>query len=103
MINNLGIVFGIIAVLMLHIKTYLYYKLKNPNKSIFIAYVRGEIIYYFMMALLPIKIKNYAGNSYVNKLNYLTYLFYFFALLSFGLGYVGYLFQISYLGFKLLI
>lgn len=90
MINNLGIVFGIIAVLILHVKTYLYYKLKNPNKSIFMAYVRGEIIYYFMLALLPLKIKNYAENSYAKRLNYITYLFYFFTLLSFGLGFIGY-------------
>jgi|GEM_PF-2891577 len=97
MYNNIGVTIGIIAMLVFHIKLFLYYKLKNPQGSIFIAYVKGNIFSYIILSFFPISLKKYTNFSEVKRLNYLTYLFYILIFISFSFGYIGLIKDIKYI------
>ena len=77
MLLDSAIFFGIIAIVVLHIKTFLYYKIKNPNKSIFYGYITGLMWVYFVISLFPLSSLG-KQKAYYQKLNNLTFIFYFF-------------------------
>lgn len=74
--------FGVIAVITLHLKTFFYFKIKNPNKTILEGYLTGLIGIYFVKSLFPLSAMN-KQKSYYKKLNRLTFAFYFFLALFF--------------------
>jgi hypothetical protein len=79
---NFAIGFGVIAVAILHIKTFLYFKIKNPNKTILYGYLTGLIGVYFSLSLLPLSSIS-KQQPYYKKLNKLTFAFYFFSVIFF--------------------
>ena len=85
MLYFLSCLFGILAVAILHAKTWIYFKIKNPNKSILYGYLSGLIGFYFILSLFPLRTNN-RYKPYFKKMRNLTYLFYFLLLLSFILG-----------------
>ncbi|HEX7457769.1 MAG TPA: hypothetical protein VF301_04970, partial [Ginsengibacter sp.] len=68
MLLNFAIMFGVIAVIILHVKAFLYYRIKNPNKSILYGYITGLIGIYFILSLLPLSSSN-KQKGYYKKLN----------------------------------
>ncbi len=82
MLLNFAIMFGFIAVIILHVKTFLYYRIKYPNKSILYGYLTGLIGIYFILSLLPLSFSS-KQKGYYRKLNYLTFLFYLFTGICF--------------------
>lgn len=77
--------FAFLAVIVLHVKTWIYFKIKNPNKSILFGYITGLIGIYFMLSLFPLA-KSSKAKNYYKKMTKLTYIFYSLILLSFLLG-----------------
>ena len=82
MILDFAIMFGVIAVITLHLKTFLYFKIKNPNKTILNGYLTGLIGIYFAISLFPLSAVS-KQKPYYKKLNRLTFAFYFFSALCF--------------------
>lgn len=82
MLLNFAIMFGFIAVIILHVKTFLYYRIKYPDKSILYGYLTGLIGIYFILSLLPLSFSG-KQKDYYRKLNYLTFLFYLFTGICF--------------------
>lgn len=77
--------FAFSAVIVLHIKTWIYYKIKNPNRSIFFGYITGLIGIYFIMSLVPLS-RNSKNKPYYKRMTNLLFLFYSLLCLSFIIG-----------------
>lgn len=85
---TIGIVLGIISVLILHYKAFIYYKIKNPGKTVFWGYLSGLIGFYLVLSLLPLAISS-KNREYYKKLNFLTYSFYLMFSLSMLFGFLS--------------
>jgi hypothetical protein len=66
---------AILSVIILHAKAWIYFKIKNPNKSILYGYLSGLIGVYFMLSLFPLA-PGSKNESYYKKMKNLTFLFY---------------------------
>ena len=88
--NDLGILTGILAIIIFHLKLFSYYRFKKPNGSIFLAYLKGEIILYITLSFFPVSLKkNKDFKEKIKRINNLTYLFYTLIVIAFSLGLVA--------------
>ena len=77
-LNGLAVFFGLIAIILLQLKIYMYFKLKNPDKNFLLAYVTGRVIPFIFMALFPVSTNNYPPEvkRKIETINWVTYFFY---------------------------
>lgn len=74
-------------VVVLHAKTWIYFKIKNPDKTIMYGYLTGLIGVYFMLSLFPLNSSS-RNKDYYKKLRNLTFILYALLLLFVMLGYL---------------
>jgi hypothetical protein len=83
MLLYLAIFFGVVSVIILHVKAFKLYLIENPGKVILEGYLTGIIGIYLAKSFLPIFGKQNKTVKEYKRLNILTYLFYIFLGLFF--------------------